>query len=527
MSGSEPNPFSPRTVFLMDHLTKVLNTQMNALREEFVTQRDRISPHGRSSQNEDEDCHGNERRNQRHDDTYVGGKIKFPSFHGKSDPEAYLDWELKIDQLFEAHDIREDMRVKLVTLEFKDHALLWWDQNVKERKRCGARQLDDWDELKALLRKRYVPSHYQRELHQKLQRLKQGSKSVEDYYKDFETLIIRSNIREDDDAIIARFLDGLSYEIRDVELVHKSSTIEQQLKRKSTYKKYSSNKDSSHWNKHKRDGDSPLASAKEGKSSKPKAQIPSSSSHSSIKCFKCLGRGHIASNCPNKKSMIAKAKEVYESDSSFYSYSSQSSPSELGSDYQLAPVEGDLLMVRRLLGVQVKDDDSQKENIFHTRCLLDGKVCSLVVDSGSCTNVASTRLVTKLGLKTIKHPRPYKLQWLKDDVDILVDKQVLFDDVFPKELPHGLPPLRGIEHHIDLIPSASLPNRPPYRSNPEQTKEIERQVHKILENGWVQESLSPCAMPVILVPKKDGTWRMCTDCRVFSKIAWCMCIFQN
>jgi hypothetical protein len=93
-----------------------------------------------------------------------------------------------------------------------------------------------------------------------------------------------------------------------------------------------------------------------------------------------------------------------------------------------------------------------------------------------------------------------------------------FDDVFPTELPHGLPPLRGIEYHIDLLPSASLPNRPPYRSNPEQTKEIERQVQKLLENGWVQESLSPCAMPVILVPKKDGTWRMCTDCRAINNI---------
>lgn len=58
-----------------------------------------------------------------------------------------------------------------------------------------------------------------------------------------------------------------------------------------------------------------------------------------------------------------------------------------------------------------------------------------------------------------------------------------FEDVFPKDLPHGLPPLRGIEHQVDLMPSASLPNRPPYRSNPEQTKEIERQVQKLLSYG--------------------------------------------
>ena len=44
-----------------------------------------------------------------------------------------------------------------------------------------------------------------------------------------------------------------------------------------------------------------------------------------------------------------------------------------------------------------------------------------------------------------------------------------FGDVFPDELPPGLPPLRGIEHRIDLIPGARLTNRAPYRTNPEET----------------------------------------------------------
>jgi hypothetical protein len=51
-----------------------------------------------------------------------------------------------------------------------------------------------------------------------------------------------------------------------------------------------------------------------------------------------------------------------------------------------------------------------------------------------------------------------------------------FSNVFPEEVPAGLPPLRGIEHQIDLIPGASLPNRAPYRTNPDETKEIQKQV---------------------------------------------------
>ena len=86
-----------------------------------------------------------------------------------------------------------------------------------------------------------------------------------------------------------------------------------------------------------------------------------------------------------------------------------------------------------------------------------------------------------------------------------------FKDVFPQDIPSGLPPIRGIEHQIDFLPHASLPNRLAYKTNPLEAKDL-------LRKGWVRESLNPCAMLVILVPKKEGTWRMCTDCRAINNI---------
>jgi len=51
-------------------------------------------------------------------------------------------------------------------------------------------------------------------------------------------------------------------------------------------------------------------------------------------------------------------------------------------------------------------------------------ICSLIVDSGSCCNCCSTRLVEKLNLQVVPHPRPYKLQWINEDGELIVNKQV-------------------------------------------------------------------------------------------------------
>ena len=65
-----------------------------------------------------------------------------------------------------------------------------------------------------------------------------------------------------------------------------------------------------------------------------------------------------------------------------------------------------------------------------------------------------------------------------------------YENVFPNDVPNGLPPIRGIEHGIDFVSSATIPTRLAYRSNPEETKELQRQVKELLTKGHVRESMS-------------------------------------
>ncbi|MCO5586273.1 hypothetical protein L7F22_040212 [Adiantum nelumboides] len=94
-----------------------------------------------------------------------------------------------------------------------------------------------------------------------------------------------------------------------------------------------------------------------------------------------------------------------------------------------------------------------------------------------------------------------------------------FQDVFIDDIPGELPPKRGDDDHmIELIPGSSPPNKPPYRVSQAQQEEIMRQVNELVEKGMVRPSSSPFCSPVLLVQKKDGTYRMCIDYRALNRI---------
>ncbi len=97
----------------------------------------------------------------------------------------------------------------------------------------------------------------------------------------------------------------------------------------------------------------------------------------------------------------------------------------------------------------------------------------------------------------------------------MIDKYI---DVFPVDLPKGLPPHRLIDHTIELHPGSSPPYRSSFRMSPLELQEVKKQIDELLAQGYIQPSKSPYGSPVLFVKKKEGTLRMCVDYRALNKL---------
>ncbi|KAE8676710.1 hypothetical protein F3Y22_tig00111582pilonHSYRG00743 [Hibiscus syriacus] len=297
-----------------------------------------------------------------HNDNFNNIKVTIPPFQGRTDPESYLDWVIKIEHIFECQNYTEQKKVRLAAMEFVDYALVWWDQLVSSIRRNGERPITTWEEMKAIMRK---------------------SKSVEDYFKEMEIAMIRANVDEDREATMARLLSGLNLDIANlVELQHYSK-FDHQIEARAYY-------------------------------------LP----ETNFSPIKGSYRGHVASECPNRNVMMLLANGDIVSDSDEPIFDEE--PETIQEEEAEENVDhGEMLVSKRCLQSQTSQDDIQRNNIFHTRCHVKDKVCTMIIDGGSCTNVASTLMVEKLGLATSKHPMPYKLQWLNEGGELNVTKQVL------------------------------------------------------------------------------------------------------
>ena len=238
-----------------------------------------------------------------------------PSFNGDSDPNVYLEWETKVDHYFHVYKVQDDDKLRLVSLSFFGYAKEWWHKIVMGIIYRKKPPVVSRNALKECMHARFVPPSRKEHL-LKFQRLPQGHRMVDEYFKDFETTFTKMNMHANEESKIKWFVRGLRRDIREFVELNVYSSLKKVFRiaikvetylLKTTFK---NTHDDGFYNSSRKDANKISTQTKQTTSPKKMSTPKSRTKTSNIKCFKCLGFGHIALHCPQKQTlMINKVKQ--------------------------------------------------------------------------------------------------------------------------------------------------------------------------------------------------------------------------
>ncbi|GKC22987.1 transposon ty3-I gag-pol polyprotein [Tanacetum coccineum] len=520
-------------------------------------------------------------------------KAEIPNFVGNLDIEAVLDWLYKVDKFFDIMEVPEEEQVKVVAYKLRGGAGAWW-QCEQDNRRA------------------------------------QGKRTVAGYTGEFLRLQAHCNLTETDKQSAARYISGLNSSIQERLSLMPTWSVDQAQNMAMKAERRAS-----------KTGVGFRRSNMESSSNYGSRTNPIQSTISSTTTTTSSSKASGSGMDKNKESQPVNSNPYARQQCQELLVVVTGARRRLKLEY-VEPLDEEAeqvtYVVQRTLCSPKVSDSSQRNKIFQTKCLVKEKICSIIIDGGSCENLVSKALFKAFKLPTEPHPSPYQIGWIKKGLGLKVTKickvpitigkhynelvtcdvvdmeachvllgrpwqhdmdathqgksniylfkwggktiamlplgvvspktklenktlvtlvasskefqakkkemrvsyalvvkgmKDVMENVIPavvkpllaefgktmaKDTPNTLPPLRNIQHQIDLIPRASLPNLPHYRMSPNKSKVLLEKIEELLKTDHIQESISPCAVLAFLTPKKGGNWRMFVVSRAINKI---------
>ncbi|XP_048234872.1 uncharacterized protein LOC125371066 [Ricinus communis] len=333
----------------------------------------------------------------------------------------------------------------------------------------GREPIRQWHQLVFIMTQKYVPPEYKNEMRLKIALARQGTQTPLEFFAQLEDLYFKAGMSVTLATVRTKFLHGLPVDLREeidvlpikdlTALAHAAQKVHFKLVRKKVYpwlsassvKRYNSNPSpkfptNSNANVQPR-SQAPISGWPTRPIETPKlAAAPSQLSYATRQdktsdrvCYKCGGRGHIVRDCPNPRKVLFSQATGYESfdDEEDNDEDLRTVYDDLTNEEPYACGPPDLnegtplsLVARRALTVKDASVGDQRENLFHTRCLVGTSSLSVIIDSGSCCNILNEKVVRVLNLPTSPHPQPYSLQWISEGRPWQYDKKTVHDGFF-------------------------------------------------------------------------------------------------
>ncbi|GJY97611.1 putative receptor protein kinase ZmPK1 [Tanacetum coccineum] len=168
-------------------------------------------------------------------------KADIPTFSGSLNIEDFLDWVSETEKYFKLMDIPEDSQVKYVAYKLRVAASSWWDHLQTGHRRQQKQPIRTWRKMKRVMFARFLLVDYEQTLYSLYQNCHQSTQTISEYAEEFMRLASRNQLSESDAQQVARFNNGLRYDIQAIVSLQTTWTIDEvvriALKAEQTIKK--------------------------------------------------------------------------------------------------------------------------------------------------------------------------------------------------------------------------------------------------------------------------------------------------